>query len=135
MKKDGNGFIKRDEMSARSVVEGMERARSVSVRMVLSGQSPASFGDPATQERLLASGATILTTRMADPEPILNLLGTRTRPEASIGVASDGTYLQQGSLRMQQQWAVDPGVLRSLPTGRALLIHQGRWALIQVPPS
>ena len=86
------------------------------------------------QERLLASGALILVTRMADGgEVALRLLGTRSRPEASIGVTAEGTLLGQGSLRMQEQFAVDPNAIRTMPTGRALLIHQGKWAMVQVP--
>ena len=129
-------IVDRDEMSARAVIEGMERSRSAGVRMILSGQTPASFGDPSVQERLLASGALVLATRMADGgEAVLRFLGTRTRPEASIGVASDGSMLDQGSLRFQEQFAVDPNAIRTMPTGRALLIHQGRWAMVQVPMS
>ena len=128
-------IIQRDEVAAASVVETLERARSAGVRMVLSGQVVASFGEPQTQARLLTSGATILAMRMSDPEPILSLLGTRPRPEASIGVGYDGVLLDQGSLRMQDQWAVHPSVVRSLPTGRALLIRNGRYAIVQVPPS
>ena len=127
-------IIQRDPVAAASVVETLERARSAGVRMVLSGQVLDSFGEPQTQTRLLTSGATILAMRMADPEPILNLLGTRARPEASIGVGADGGLLDQGSLRMQEQWAVDPQFLRTAEAGRGVLIHQGRFALVQVPP-
>ena len=127
-------IVDRDEASAKAVIEGMERSRSAGVRMIISGQTPASFGEPIVQERLLASGALILVTRMADGgEVALRLLGTRSRPEASIGVTSEGTLLGQGSLRMQEQFAVDPNAIRTMPTGRALLIHQGKWAMVQVP--
>ena len=126
-------IVQQDQVAAASVVETLERARSAGVRMVLSGQVVASFGDPTTQARLLTSGSTILAMRMSDPEPVLNLLGTRPRPEASIGIGYDGALLDQGSMRMQDQWAVHPSVMRSLPTGRALLIRNGRYALVQVP--
>ena len=127
-------IVDRDEASAKAVIEGMERSRSAGVRMIISGQTPASFGEPIVQERLLASGALILVTRMADGgEVALRLLGTRSRPEASIGVTAEGTLLGQGSLRMQEQFAVDPNAIRTMPTGRALLIHQGKWAMVQVP--
>ena len=126
-------IVQQDQVAAASVVETLERARSAGVRMVLSGQVVASFGDPTTQARLLTSGSTILAMRMSDPEPVLNLLGTRPRPEASIGIGYDGALLDQGSMRMQDQWAVHPSVMRSLPTGRALQIRNGRSALVQVP--
>jgi len=127
------GIVGDDPVMARTLSETLERARSAGVRVILSGQSPESMGDPATQSRLLHSGSSILTMRMPFPEPVLELLGTRSRPEASLGVNIDGTHLPQGSVRLQQQFAVTPDEIRQLPMGRVCLIHQGKFTLLQVP--
>ena len=123
-----------DPVMARTLTETLERARSAGVRVVLSGQSPDSLGDPATQARILRSGTSVLTMRMPFPEPVLELLGTRSRPEASLGVNIDGTHLPQGSVRLQQQFAINPDEIRQLQTGRACLIHRGKYTLLQAPP-
>lgn len=128
------GIVGDDPVMARTLSETLERARSAGVRVVLSGQSPDSLGDPATQSRLLRSGSSILTMRMPFPEPVLELLGTRSRPEASLGVNIDGTHLPQGSMRLQQQFAVTPDEIRQLPVGRVCLIHRGKFTLLQVSP-
>jgi|SRR5665213_1453802 len=129
------GIVGDDPVMARTLSETLERARSAGVRVILSGQSPESLGEPATQSRLLRSGSSILAMRMPFPEPVLELLGTRSRPEASLGVNIDGTHLPQGSMRLQQQFAVTPDEIRQLPVGRVCLIHQGKFTLLQVPPS
>jgi hypothetical protein len=123
-----------DPVMARTLPEVLERARSANVRVILSGQTPESLGDQTMQARLLRSGTAVVAMRMPFPEPVLELLGTRARPEASLGIGIDGTHLDQGSVRLQQQFAVAPDEIRSLSVGRAILIHQGKFSQFQVPP-
>ena len=125
-------ILGQSEVTARTVLEGFERARSAGVRLVLSGQSADSFGDPATQSRLLRSGSAVLCMRMPVPEAVLELVGTRQGLESSLGVSASGDYLDQGSTRVQEQWLVDPNSLRRAPVGRACLLDRGTHSWIQI---
>ena len=121
-----------DEVTERTIAEMVERARSAGCRVILSGQSLGSFGSEEMAQRLLHSGASTLCMRLSDPEQVLGLVGTRLQAEASLGVSVAGTYLEQGSVRIQEGFAVAPDELRTLPMGRAYLFHQGRFTLAQV---
>ncbi len=121
-----------DEVTGRTIVEMVERARSAGCRVILSGQSLGSFGSEDLAQRLLHSGASTLCMRISDPEQVLGLVGTRRQPEASLGVSVAGSYLEQGSVRIQEGFAVAPDELRTLPMGRGYLFHQGRYTLAQV---
>lgn len=126
-------IVSGDPDTAQLVVEAFERARSANVRAVVSVQTVHGLGDPATQARILHSGAGVLAHRMPHPEDISSLLGTRYGFEASLGVNSDGTLLDRGSLREQHQFVLAPSVVRKLPTGEAVLVHRHHWAHIKVP--
>jgi hypothetical protein len=125
-------LVGNDEVTARNIVEMLERARSAGCQVILSGQSLGSFGDERLAYRILHSGASTICMRVSDPESVLSLVGTRPRPEASLGITVDGSFLDQGSVRFQEQFAIAPDDLRTLPLGRAFLIHQGRFTLTQV---
>jgi FtsK/SpoIIIE family len=125
-------LIGNDDTTGRTIIEMLERARSANCRVILSGQSLHSLGSPDLAARLLHSGASTLCMRMSDPEPLLGLVGTRSQPEASLGVSVAGAYLEQGSMRIQEQFAVSPNEIRALPMGRALLFHQGRYTMAQI---
>ena len=126
------GALISEEETAKSVLELLERCRSAGVRVVLSGQSPQSLGSPETQDRLLRTGAAVVCMRMPAPEPVLELLGTRRVLEASLGMSSEGEYLDAGSVREQQEYALSPNAVRQFPVGRAALIHEGKFSLIQI---
>lgn len=121
-----------DEVTGRTIAEMVERARSAGCRVILSGQSLGSFGSEEMAQRLLHSGASTLCMRLSDPEQVLCLIGTRRQAEASLGVTVAGTHLEQGSMRIQEVFAVAPDELRTLPMGRAYLFHHGRFTLAQV---
>ena len=125
-------LVGEDGKTGRAIVEMLERARSAGVRAVFSAQSPTSLGDDEMQKRLLHSGTSVLAMRMPAPEAVIELLGTRQGTEASLGVTESGGLLNQGSIRLQDQFAVAPDVIRQLPTGRACLIHHGRFTMVQV---
>jgi hypothetical protein len=120
-----------DEMK-RTVLEVLERARSAGCRVLLSGQSEGSFGDEAAAKRIFRSGSAVFCMRMPMPEDVLSGLGTREAVESSLGVTSGGVYLDQGSARIQAQYAIPPDAIRRLPVGRGYLIHQGLYSLVQV---
>lgn len=126
-------IVSGDPDTAQLVVEAFERARSANVRAVVSVQTIHGLGDPATQARILHSGAGVLAHRMPHPEDISALLGTRYGFEASLGVNADGNLLDRGSLREQHQFVLAPSVIRKLPTGEAVLVHRHHWAHIKVP--
>jgi hypothetical protein len=126
-------IVSGDPDTAQLVVEAFERARSANVRAVVSVQTVHGLGDPATQARILHSGAGVLAHRMPHPEDISALLGTRYGFEASLGVNADGDLLDRGSLREQHQFVLAPSVIRKLPTGEAVLVHRHHWAHIKVP--
>ena len=121
-----------DETTGRTIAEMLERARSAGCRVILSGQSLGSFGSPEMAQRLLHSGASTICMRLSDPEQVLGLVGTRRQTEASLGVTVAGALLEQGSMRIQDGFAVAPDDLRTLPMGRAYLLHHGRFTLAQV---
>jgi hypothetical protein len=125
-------LVSSDPSTASLVIEAVERARSAGVRCILSAQTPEGLGEPDAQARLLQGGAAVLAHRMANPEPVVNLLGTQMGFEASLGVTSGGVLLDHGSLREQHQWQVQPDILRRLPVGHALFAHAGYWSLTAV---
>ena len=125
-------LVGNDEGTGRVIVEMLERARSANCRVILSGQSLGSFGSQDLAMRLLHSGASTICMRCSDPEQVLSLVGTRRQPEASLGVTVAGRFLDQGSMRIQEQFAISPDEMRSLPMGRAYLLHHGRFTLTQI---
>lgn len=125
-------IVQADPIMANFVIDTFERARSAAVRCIVSAQTPEGLGQTDAQARLLHGGAAVLAHRMANPEPIVSLLGTRMGLEASLGVTASGELLESGSLREQHQWQVAPDVMRRLPVGHALFAHAGRWSLTAV---
>jgi hypothetical protein len=121
-----------DEATAAAVVEAVERSRSAGVRCVVSAQTPEGLGTPPAQDRLLHGGAAVLAHRMANPEPVVRLLGTQLGWEASLGVDAGGNLGEFGSVREQHQWRVPPDIVRRLPVGQAICAHAGRWLHVAV---
>ena len=82
-------------------------------------------------ERLLHTAGTVITHRTPAPEPIVALAGTvaawedtQTVDQLGIRTATSG--------RHQQQYRIDPDLVRALPDGEAVVVHAGRWAQVQV---
>lgn len=121
-----------DETTAGAVIEAVERSRSAGVRCIISAQTPEGLGNPGAQARLLHGGPAVLAHRMADPEPVVRLLGTQLGWEASLGVDAGGTLGDFGSIREQHQWRVAPDLVRRLPVGQAICGHAGRWLHVAV---
>jgi hypothetical protein len=103
----------------------VERLRSFGAGIVIAAQSPEALHDDAREaDRLLATAATLIAHRIANPDPIVTRAGTTKRAERSHQL--NGTLATgAGSLRMQDTYRIDPNDLRSLPPGLAWIVHGG----------
>ena len=126
-------IVSADPSTALLVIEAVERARSANVRAILSVQTPEGLGDIDARARILHGGPAVLAHRMVQPEPMVELCGTTYGHESSLGIDSEGNYLDRGSVREQHQYRLPPARLRELPTGQAILIHRGCWSHVAIP--
>lgn len=139
-KKPGTDVLVVDEFSALghgagAIVNIYERARSRGAGSMLTTQSIAALGDAAP--RILETAACIIAHRLPDPDSILPYLGTRlvrehTRQthEGLLGLGS--AYSGLGSESYAESHPIRPSALRLLKTGEALVILDGRWAIVRV---
>ena len=118
-----------------SVATQIEQFRSARIGIVLATQSPSGLGEQG--ERILSSGADLLTARLNDAEEVVRRAGTRKVPEYTYRPPGEGDRLDEQSAREQNQHRLDPDRLKEAGMGRAVLLEAGqpeRWIAI-CPPS
>ena len=122
-----------DHPAAPPVARLAEQLRSAGVGLVLAGQSPHSLGEQA--DRILSSGAALVTLRSAEPEAVVQRIGT-TRAAEVAHQSAGGSLTGVTAAREQAQYALDPDRVRSLPPWRVALWQPG-WSVVHgvVPPT
>ncbi len=124
-----------DEFSSLANGSGMaqrvEQARAYNSALVLVPQVASGMGDAGEAERILGSAQTVILHRVATPEAIVELAGTRRSLEYSSHFELDGAT-GAGSARLQHAFKVDPNHVRALPTGEAFVIRRGKAMRIRV---
>ena len=109
-----------------------ERLRSFNVDVILSSQSVEGLhDDEAERQRLLNAASTLIAHRLADADPIVTRDGTIRRPERSHQLDPSGAT-GMGSLRLQDNYRIDPTDLRSLPPGIAWIATGGRAGKVAI---
>lgn len=132
MKAEGkHGIIIVDEHPAfenESVKGLLSMARSFGIGVVLSSQSTVSLGEVHIKNLLMANMATLVAMRMPYPgsEDIAKIAGTVDRPEYSIHLI-EGQFGDEGSVRYQPAWNIQPGDIAQLPNGHAYILRQQKW--------
>ncbi len=121
--------IGQDLRASRAAASLIERTRAANVALVIGSQTVASLGESA--ERLLQTAGTILCHRTPLPDDLVALAGTVSAWEDTQEVDSLGIR-RANSGRLQQQFRVNPDLVRQLPVGECVAIHSGRWAHIAV---
>ncbi len=125
-----------DPILSRRIVNLVERAAGAGVDVVIVAQGPSGLGDDRAQEALLTNCATI-TCRQTDREAVerlASLAGTDIVEEGSGAYGDVGGMLAggMGSIRYQHTYRVEPNVLRTLPVGHVIVIHEGQWGRVAV---
>lgn len=108
-----------------------EQFRSAGIGLIVSTQSPAGLGEQG--QRLLSSGADILTGRLNDAEELIKRAGTRKMPEWSYRPIGLGDGPEEQTAREQDQLRLDPERLKEAGRGIFVLVESGqpvRWAAI-----
>ncbi len=118
-----------DPLIMRDIVNLSERARGLGCRLVLVAQDPRGLGDDATSDRILSSATIVTYQQAASAEHVASFAGTERRVEGSAVYAS-GRRTDDGSLRMQDTFAIGPNELRQAEVGDAWVISRGRWAKV-----
>jgi hypothetical protein len=115
-------------------VDQMERNRGFGVGVVLSAQSVASLGDVDQRERLLSAAAAVIAFRSPIPAQVAQLAGTIHGLDAAHRYDDEGAHSVTYTER--QHAKVEPGLIRSLPTGIGAVIsgdHALQVKVIQTP--
>jgi hypothetical protein len=117
--------VGQDQRASQFAAGLVERTRSAGIAIVIGAQTIASLGDAA--DRLLQTCGTVITHRTPLPDGIIEFAGTVQVWEDSQTVDGLGVRVATSG-RLQQQYRVQPDLVRSLPTGEAIAIQGGRWA-------
>ena len=121
--------VGQDQRASQFAAGLVERTRSAGIAIVVGAQTVASLGESA--DRLLQTCGTVITHRTPLPGPIVELAGTIQVWEDSQTV--DGFGVRNAtSGRLQQQFRVQPDLIRSLPVGEAVVIQAGKWGHVAV---
>lgn len=121
--------VGQDARASQAVAGLVERTRSAGVALVIGSQTVTSLGLGA--ERLLHTAGTVITHRTPAPEPIVSLAGTVAAWEDTQTVDHLGVRTATSG-RLQQQYRIDPDLVRALPDGEAVVAHAGRWSHVSV---
>ena len=111
-----------------------EQFRSARIGLVLATQSVSGLGEQG--ERILNSGADLLTARLNEAEDIVTRAGTHKVPEYTHRPPGEGGGLDEQSAREQDQLRLDPDRLKEAGRGRMVLVEPGqpvRWVAISPP--
>ena len=123
--------IGQDPRASSAVAGLVERTRAAGVALIIGTQTVSSMGLHA--DRLLQTAGTVLCHRTPIPEPIVELGGTVSAWEDTQLVDTWGRRVATSG-RLQQQYRISPNLVRELPVGELVAIHESRWALVRVSP-
>lgn len=117
-----------DPKIARSIVNLMERALGADARFVVVSQDATGLGSERERSAVLTNSTVVSFAQVTQAQTIAELGGTRQVAEASA--AYQGRMygrMEAGSVRYQDQFAVNPNELRSLSRGEAFVFDGGRY--------
>lgn len=121
--------VGQDQRASQFAAGLVERTRSAGIAIVIGAQTVASLGESA--DRLLQTCGTVITHRTPMPDAIVELAGTVQVWEDSQAVDALGVR-NATSGRLQQQFRVQPDLVRSLEVGEAVVIQAGKWGHVAV---
>lgn len=122
-----------DPIIGRRIANLMERMRSAEAKAVVVTQDLSGIGDERTQNAVVGQSTVVTYRQSQQAEDFAKLAGTRKVAEAS------GTYTSRwraqeradsGSLRMQDQYAINPNEIRELGRGECFVILGNRFAKV-----
>lgn len=133
------GALDADPILMARLVNFMERAAGARVRVVIVAQDPSGLGEDRTADALLTNSA-VITCRQSVKravDALVTLAGTRRRLEASAAYSGSiaDRLGEEGSIRVQDTYKVDPNLLREMGVGEAIVIDRNSWAWIAVAMS
>ena len=117
--------VGQDQRASQFAAGLVERTRSAGIAIVIGAQTIASLGDAA--DRLLQTCGMVVAHRSPLPDGLVELAGTVPVWEDSQAVDGLG-FRVATSGRLQQQYRVQPDLVRALPIGEGIVIRGGRWA-------
>ncbi len=117
--------VGQDQRASQFAAGLVERTRSAGIAIVIGAQTIASLGDAA--DRLLQTCGMVVVHRSPLPDGLIELAGTVPVWEDSQTVDRLG-FRVATSGRLQQQYRVQPDLIRALPIGEGIVIRGGRWA-------
>ena len=117
--------VGQDQRASQFAAGLVERTRSAGIAIVIGAQTVASLGDAA--DRLLQTCGTVISHRSPLPDTIVELAGTIQVWEDSQTVDGLGVRVATSG-RLQQQYRVQPDLVRALQIGEGIVIRGGRWA-------
>lgn len=117
--------VGQDQRASQFAAGLVERTRSAGIAIIIGAQTIASLGDAA--DRLLQTCGMVVAHRSPLPDGLVELAGTVPVWEDSQAVDGLG-FRVATSGRLQQQYRVQPDLVRVLPIGEGIVIRGGRWA-------
>lgn len=117
--------VGQDQRASQFAAGLVERTRSAGIAIIIGAQTIASLGDAA--DRLLQTCGMVVAHRSPLPDGLIELAGTVPVWEDSQTVDRLG-FRVATSGRLQQQYRVQPDLVRALPIGEGIVIRGGRWA-------
>ena len=117
--------VGQDQRASQFAAGLVERTRSAGIAIIIGAQTIASLGDAA--DRLLQTCGMVVAHRSPLPDGLVELAGTVPVWEDSQAVDGLG-FRVATSGRLQQQYRVQPDLVRALPIGEGIVIRGGRWA-------
>ena len=117
--------VGQDQRASQFAAGLVERTRSAGIAIIIGAQTIASLGDAA--DRLLQTCGMVVAHRSPLPDGLVELAGTLPVWEDSQAVDGLG-FRVATSGRLQQQYRVQPDLVRALPIGEGIVIRGGRWA-------
>jgi hypothetical protein len=124
-----------DEFQAagnQSITEFLSQARQFQFGAVLSTQDVNKLGSELDQKVLTSDTTTFIAFRtQQSAEFVAKLAGTIERPEVSMHLLEGGIG-DEGSVRMQPAWRIDPNRLAQLPDGECYVLKGRAYAKVLV---
>lgn len=118
-----------DKRSSSAAAGLVERTRSSGIALVVSTQTIEALG--VNGPRLLRTAGTVVTHRTPQPDQLIALAGTEARWEDSHTL--DNLGRRRGVIgKSRQENRIPANLIRELPVGEAVVIHQGRWGHVAV---
>jgi hypothetical protein len=121
--------VGQDVRASKALAGLLERTRSAKIAIVVGAQSLPSLGEQV--DRLVHTVGTVICHRSPAPEAIVELAGTVPVWEDTLEIHGFGQRMATSG-RRQNQFRISPNLVRQLPVGECVVVHQGLWAHVAV---